>query len=105
MPVPVSHMDYTSLLIGNCIYLVGGELSQDGYEAHEVPLTDEIWEYSIANDKWSLAGHLPFRIKQMVCGYHNNKIYFATGQKDTSVDVSFADRFIGSVWSANFPKT
>jgi hypothetical protein len=85
------------------VYVVGGELTQEGFEAHEVPLTNEIWRYSFSSDDWSLVGHLPFRIKQMVCGYQDGKLYFATGQKDHSVEKPFADRFIGSIWRTPFP--
>ena len=102
MPFGVSHTDASVLQIAGKIHVLGGQLDQGDFDQEKIPVTDLIQVYDPSSDSWTSAGHLPFRIKLVVSAYYNGKIYFGTGQKDTSTEDAAAERFIGSMWSGPY---
>lgn len=62
----------TAVLLGDSIYLFGGEVN----EHYSV---DDIWEYKISRNKWTLIGQLPEKLSNIVAVTHGQTIFLIGG--------------------------
>jgi len=101
MPVKVSHIEFSTAVIGPYIVIVGGMDNKDP-ETKVVTLTNVIQVYDSRNDTWTIAGHLPYRLKCTIVAYYEGWLYLAMGQRDKDFDNPVADRYIRQVWRTKF---
>ncbi len=80
LPVAVSHTDFSTVAVGDRIVLVGGQVYKNP-ERFYLRLTDMILSYDPAGDRWSVAGHLPYRLKIPVVGVSGETLFVTTGQR------------------------
>src|SRR5206468_262625 len=81
MPIAVSHADFSTLVWGKKVLVLGGQIHKNP-DTFRVTLTDAIQEYDTRADRWSMRGRTPFRVKFPICGLHDGWICMTTGQRD-----------------------
>jgi glycosyltransferase involved in cell wall biosynthesis len=99
LPIPASHTDFSLVAYGGRLLLVGGQIHKHP-DTFELRLTDAIQAYDPRSDQWSLAGHLPFRLKIPLIGVFNDTIYVIGGQRGAGL----GDRpgaVVADVWAAS----
>ena len=81
MPVPASHTDFSVVVFGNSVHVIGGQIYK--HPKHfSLRLTDLIQTYDVIADRWSIGGYLPYRLKLPICAIHREHLYCTTGQRD-----------------------
>ncbi len=80
MPIASSHNDFSVIFRDGQILSVGGQIYKD-QETFELRLTDAIQSYDVVNDRWSVSGHLPFRLKLPSVGVWDDRICVFGGQR------------------------
>jgi hypothetical protein len=102
MPVPTSHLDFSTAVVDGFVYLFGGQIEKDDTNGN-VLLTDAIQRYDVTRDKWDIVGFLPFRVKTCVVAHWNGWIYFTTGARDLGRDNPVAGPWLNQCWRARLP--
>lgn len=80
LPVPASHTDFSIHAVEGRILVVGGQISKDPV-SFRLRLTDAIQAYDVDADRWSIAGHLPYRLKIPLVTVWNDRLYVFAGQR------------------------
>ena len=71
---------YISFVIGNKGYLMGGGTYSYVPTFHEVPPSNQIWEYDFVLDRWTNKGNMPGGARAFGQGFVvGNKVYFGLG--------------------------
>jgi glycosyltransferase involved in cell wall biosynthesis len=80
LPIAVSHCDFSTVVIDDRVLLLGGQVHKDP-ERSCLRLTDAIQAYDVRDDRWTIAGHLPYRLKIPVAGRLGRHLFVTTGQR------------------------
>ena len=80
LPVPVSHCDFAAIVADGRVLLLGGQVYKHPERSY-LRLSDAIQAYDIAADRWTIAGHLPYRLKIPVAGLFGRQLFVTTGQR------------------------
>jgi hypothetical protein len=85
MPVAVTHAEYSTVMLGNWIVILGGLMEGKA-------LANIIQAYDTASDRWRIVGRLPWRNKGLAAGYFDGWLYALAGQKHIGIfDPGFGD--------------
>lgn len=99
MPVPSSHIEFSVVVAGHLVFLVGGSCFKDP-QTFEIELTDAIQVFDTRTRTWALAGHLPFRVKTCMTALHDGWLYMSAGQRDRSPDDPRPGAVENGMWRA-----
>lgn len=102
MPVTLSHTEFSTLVIGEKILVLGGQLERN--KKGDCRISDVIQCYDTKADTWSVIGHLPYCTKTVVVAYHNGYLYFTTGQIAKSRSENLATSYDNRMWKAKWPQ-
>lgn len=80
LPIAVSHCDFSRLVIGDRIYLYGGQIHKDPQDS-QLRLTNAIQAYDTTADRWSIAGYTPDHLKTPGIGHHDGAVVMVAGQR------------------------
>lgn len=81
LPVPVSHTDYSVVVDGGQLHVVGGQTFKDE-QTFRVRLTDVVQSYDVNTNRWRINARYPYRVRLPVCGLFGDHLYCTTGQRD-----------------------
>lgn len=81
MPIASSHTEFSRVLLGRTVVLVGGQHAKDP-ETKRITLTDAVQAYDTAHDRWKIVGRMPYSSKSCVVAYRRGWLYMTTGQRD-----------------------
>ena len=85
LPVAASHTDYSTVVVGHLVLLLGGQIFKHPEEFY-LRLTDAIQAYDTVTDRWSVLGHLPHPLKIPVAGALGNQLFVVGGQRGALPD-------------------
>jgi len=97
MPVPASHSDFSVIVAGNSVQVVGGQIYKHP-DHFGLRLTDLIQTYDVIADRWSIGGYLPYRLKLPICTVHREHLYCITGQRDSGSACDAPGRITADTW-------
>jgi glycosyltransferase involved in cell wall biosynthesis len=80
LPIAVSHCDSAAVVVDGRVLLLGGQVYKDPQRFY-LRLTDAIQAYDIESDRWTISGHLPYRLKIPVAGLLDRQLCVTTGQR------------------------
>jgi glycosyltransferase involved in cell wall biosynthesis len=98
LPIPASHTDFSIVDVGDQLLLIGGQIYKDPTSFY-LRLTDAIQSYDPRRNAWSVAGHLPYRLKIPLVGRWKDKLYLIGGQRGQGLD-DFPGPVSRDVWAA-----
>jgi hypothetical protein len=81
MPVPASHTEFSIVANDYLVYIAGGSCYKDPH-TFEIELIDLIQMFDTRSQTWSIAGHLPFRVKTVITALYDGWLYISAGQRD-----------------------
>ncbi len=79
MPIPASHTDFSVVERNGKFFVIGGQIYKHP-ETFYLRLTDAVQSYDKHSDFWTLAGHLPRRLKLPVLGTRGDNLFVLCGQ-------------------------
>ncbi|HVQ38463.1 MAG TPA: hypothetical protein VMS31_13065, partial [Pyrinomonadaceae bacterium] len=94
-----SHTEFSVIVRGPSIIISGGSRYKHP-ETFQIALTDVIQKFDTRNEKWSLVGHLPFRVKTTLTGFHKGWLYASAGQRDHGPDDPRPGMIENGAWRA-----
>ena len=97
MPVPASHSDFSVVVTGDSVQVIGGQTYKHP-DQFSLRLTDLIQTYDIIADRWSVGGYLPYRLKLPICTAHREHLYCITGQRDEGSASDAPGRITADTW-------
>ena len=80
LPIATSHCDFAAIVVDDRVLLFGGQVYKDPDRPY-LRLTDAIQAYDVREDRWTIAGHLPYRLKIPVVGRLGRHLFVTTGQR------------------------
>jgi hypothetical protein len=101
MPVKNSHIEFSTVVIGNKVVIIGGMHYKDP-QTKVIKLSDAVQIYDTSTDIWVVAGRLPYRIKSALAAYHNDWLYMTTGQRDRGPQDPTPGHYDDRLWRAKF---
>lgn len=103
MPVAASHNDFSIMEHEGKILSIGGQIYKSPTD-FRLRLTDAIQAYDPANDCWSIAGHLPYRLKLPSCAIREGEIFVSGGQRGKR-DTDRPGPVTSNIWRGKFSPT
>lgn len=94
-----SHTEFSILVLGPRIIILGGSKYKHP-TTFNIELTDVVQLFDTRRERWSLAGHLPFRVKTTLTGFHKGWIYSTGGQRDHGPDDPRPGIIVSDAWRA-----
>lgn len=85
VPIAVSHMDFSTIVVDGRILLIGGQVYKDP-EQFYLRMTDAIQAYDPVADRWSMFGYLPHKLKIPVAGLLGDRLFVVAGQRGALPD-------------------
>ena len=101
MPIAASHTDFAIIQYGEQILVAGGQVYKHP-EKYYLRLTDAIQAYNVQTDSWTIAGHLPYRLKIPAVGLLRQRLFMVCGQRG-SKDSDFPGPISDETWWAELP--
>jgi len=80
LPVATSHCDFGTIVADGRVLLLGGQVYKHP-DTFYLRLSDAIQCYDTRADRWTIAGHLPYRLKIPVVGCLGDRMFVTTGQR------------------------
>ena len=102
MPIPVSHSDFCTLEHDQKIFIFGGQTYKDP-DTFYLRLTDAVQVYDPVANQWSVAGHLPYRLKLPTAGVWEKSVVLVGGQRGKR-DTDFPGPVSADCWGAQLPE-
>lgn len=81
LPIPSSHIEYSVVVAGEQILVLGGSRFKDP-QTFSIELTDAIQVFDTRTQTWTVRGSLPYRLKSCVAAAHEGWLYLTGGQRD-----------------------
>lgn len=81
MPIPSSHIEFSVVIDGDLILILGGSCFKDP-KNYLIELTDVIQAFDTYTLTWRVLGRLPFRVKCCIAAAHEGWLYITSGQRD-----------------------
>ncbi|KAH7866992.1 hypothetical protein Vadar_027580 [Vaccinium darrowii] len=93
IPIPRGGPHRACVVANDRLYIIGGQegdfMAKPG---------SPIYKCSRRNEKWSVVGKLPYRVKTTLVGFWNGWLYFTSGQRDRGPDNPAPSKVIGEMW-------
>jgi hypothetical protein len=97
MPVPSSHIEYSVVIEGDLIFILGGSCFKDP-KNFSIELTDVIQVFDTRTESWSVSGKLPYRVKCCVAASYEGWLYATSGQRDVDAGDPRPGAIENSTW-------